>query len=444
MAARRITTPMLAAAALLAAAAVGVAQAAHSARHGALVKGFGHHGVVTLGRGTSLLGVAAEPNGDTVAVGESGAGRHTRMLVARLTPSGRLDGRFGHRGIAAGPLIKAYRGSGSLGRAVAIQRDGKIVVVGKGTSPDGSGRGGLLIVRFDANGRLDRSFGHGGVVNLLASSFGDGYGVAIEPNGDIVATGTADKLGSGGSSFPRLAVVRLRPNGSPDRSFGSHGISVLDVGPYSYGLAVAIDRGRIVVAGSVSPDLRSTDGLIVGLTASGRLDHGFAGRGFAYRQYAQGASYSAFNAIAVRGNGQVVAAGATAASQNRAFALIARFSRSGRPDGGFGSRGVAYVQSATEYLSSNSLTPGAYGVALSRGGDVLAAGLASRGVLASLALWELDSRGRPVRRFGSGGAALLAGGGASGLAVSSRGGVVVAGTGGTARSPRGLLARYAS
>ena len=71
-------------------------------------------------------------------------------------------------------------GSGSIGRGVAIQSDGKIVVVGKATDGTGTGRYGLIVERFNSNGSVDGSFGSGGVARFLNANFGDGYGIAIQ------------------------------------------------------------------------------------------------------------------------------------------------------------------------------------------------------------------------------------------------------------------------
>jgi uncharacterized delta-60 repeat protein len=213
---------------------LGVVGAARAAAPGSLDPSFGSGGIASSGSGTRLLGTAVQGDGKVVAVGETGAPGGETLLVARFTSSGGLDPSFGAGGLVKGPAISGTADAGSIGRGVAIQPDGKIVVVGKNTSSDGFARDGLLVERFNSNGSLDTSFGAGGVVNLLTgTSFGDGYAVAVQPDGRIVATGSADAAGSGGTT-PRVAVVRLNPNGSLDGSFGSGGVEVLDLGAYSY------------------------------------------------------------------------------------------------------------------------------------------------------------------------------------------------------------------
>ena len=143
---RRTWTRTFAAVALALAAITGVAAA--SGHPGSLDTGFGHRGTATLGAGTRLFGVAVQRDGKIVAAGESGVVKNTRLLLARFNPSGSLDRSFGRGGLVQGPPVHSGGSSGSLARAVAVLPDGKIVVVGKATSSDGSGRDGLLVERL--------------------------------------------------------------------------------------------------------------------------------------------------------------------------------------------------------------------------------------------------------------------------------------------------------
>jgi uncharacterized delta-60 repeat protein len=398
---RRATTWVVLA--ICAAIAAAFASAALAARPGSVDPSFGHRGITRLPSGTRLFGTAVQSDGKVVAVGESGAGSSADVLVARFSSSGALDHSFGSGGIVHGPAVRTLLGklvrTGSLGRAVAIQPDGKIVVVGKATTADGTGTDGLLIERYSSAGKLDHSFGSGGLVKLLSSTYGDGYAVAIQPDGKIVATGAADAAGSGGT-FPRVAVVRLHSNGSLDRSFGSGGTDVLDLGAYSYAYAVALQHGKIVIAGSQRPGLQVTNALIARLTPSGARDRSFAGSGAKAHQYAgSGGAYSGFDAVAVEPDGKLVAAGA-ATSSSGADALAVRFTSSGAQDGSFGSGGVARSSSAVHYTPVGAV-PGANAIVLAPGGVVVTAGVFTNAAASSAALWAFTGRGAPDGAFGS-------------------------------------------
>ena len=141
----------------------------------------------------------------------------------------------------------------SFASDLAIQTDGKIVVVGSGVdfSTD------FAVVRYNPDGSLDTSFGGTGNIFIPVSDYGDYAGsVAIQPNGKIVVAGIT--FIDGDSVF---AVGRLNPNGSVDTSFDGTGVVITSIGKrygnasYDEGGSVAIQAdGKIVVAGDTGPD----------------------------------------------------------------------------------------------------------------------------------------------------------------------------------------------
>src|SRR5207249_7859597 len=88
----------------------------------------------------------------------------------------------------SGKVTTDFNGSTDQAEAVAIQADGKIVVVGAATV------GGALdfaLARYTSTG-LDSTFGNSGKVTTdFAGSTDDAYDVAIQGDGKIIATGTA-------------------------------------------------------------------------------------------------------------------------------------------------------------------------------------------------------------------------------------------------------------
>jgi uncharacterized delta-60 repeat protein len=96
-----------------------------------------------------------------------------------LAQAGSLDLTFANNGMFATTTDK------STGNAVAIQSDGKIVVVGTGLANQNFAD---TLIRLNTDGTLDSSFGTGGVANLQTGGFGF-FGLAIQPDGKIVAAG---------------------------------------------------------------------------------------------------------------------------------------------------------------------------------------------------------------------------------------------------------------
>ena len=380
-----------------------------------------------------------------MAVGES-LGSSPDVVVARFTSSGGLDSSFGSGGVAHGPSI-----GGSVGRGVAIQSDGKIVVVGSATDSSGNFTQGLVVERYNSNGSLDTGFGSQGLVRELGgSSAGQGNAVAVQPDGKILATGAAVAAGSNGT-LPRVAVVRLNGNGSLDGSFRGGGVDVLDLGAFSYALAVALQpNGAIVIAGSQAPGLQVPNALIARLTPAGALDTSFAGTGAFAHQYAVGAANSAFNAVAIQPNGEIVAAGAATAGNTGADTFVVRFTASGAQDGSFGSGGVAYTPSANNFSGGGGAVPGGYGMRLAPNGDLVVAGVYDNSVEMNAAVWAFTSRGALDGSFGAHGVALYtnsAGNNTEYAAIAlspTNGDLVAAGDAGPpfSGSYNGIAARY--
>jgi uncharacterized delta-60 repeat protein len=192
---------------------------------------------------TGLWGVAVSRAGKIVVAGY----RNNRLMVARLTQNGQPDPSFSGDGVAT-------VGIGANGccavrerAAIALQRDGRIVVLGNG--------GGLafrvVIARFLPDGRLDRHFGGDGLVSPpIAKRIEIGYDVTVDRAGRIVVVGNGDDPGnSQGFSFNAL---RFRPDGRIDRNFGRSGLQTLPLGRSSYAQAVVTQSsGRVVAGGGV-------------------------------------------------------------------------------------------------------------------------------------------------------------------------------------------------
>jgi uncharacterized delta-60 repeat protein len=130
-------------------------------------------------------------------------------------------------------------------RAVSLQDDGKIVVAG--TAADkAANEVYFALVRLDADGKLDSTFNGGGAV-LTTGFVGGAYGVAVQPDGAIVAAGY-------GSVAERdvFAVARYRDDSSLDSAFGRDGVMLVDLGGViDRANAMALDaEGKILVAGT--------------------------------------------------------------------------------------------------------------------------------------------------------------------------------------------------
>jgi uncharacterized delta-60 repeat protein len=208
-------------------------------------------------------------------------------LAARLGFRARIDSLEPRRLLAvAGTLDPDFSGDGKATLSVfgsnavdvAVQTDGKTVVVGTRTDP--SGNIFPTLARYLPDGQPDPSFAGIGVVSHFIPSADDERleAVAIAPDGKIVVTGTAEVgVGGGGGGFEEheVLVMRFNTDGTIDNSFSDDGRIFLDLGDASsdtegFDLAVQPD-GKIVVVG-MAYKIPDWDFFAMRLTVDGSLD----------------------------------------------------------------------------------------------------------------------------------------------------------------------------
>jgi uncharacterized delta-60 repeat protein len=294
---------------------------------GALDRSFGGTGKVStdFGQLDELRDLAVQRDGKIVAAGSATNPLTylSRIVVARYRLDGSLDPRFGVGGRATVGVS-----ANEFATAIALQRDGKIVVAG-GAVPDGSTDAEILVARFNPDGSLDGSFGAGGkVLTDLGSKTGLANGLVIQPDGKLVVVGSA----RGANEASEFVLVRYQGDGSLDPTFGGDGevFTAFAPGYWNLGKALALARGgRIVAAGWALPGGAGGPGRIdvARYNADGMLDTSFADGGKLVS--APGTDNGAFGVLALP-DGKVVVGGFVDSS----FA-VARYTVDGKPDPAF-------------------------------------------------------------------------------------------------------------
>ncbi len=181
--------------------------------NGALDKTFGAGGRVTVPADSSQAVVGAlalSPSGGIVAAGASGPS----VEVFRLTAQGALDSTFnGGQAVQIGQLgVRTDLGSLDRTEGLAVQSDGKVVVANRTSS------GHFGVVRLNADGTTDTTFGSGGLATIDFGGDDDADGVQVQGTGQVIVFGTTS---SGGSA--QTAVAALTPSGQLDPSFAAGG-----------------------------------------------------------------------------------------------------------------------------------------------------------------------------------------------------------------------------
>jgi uncharacterized delta-60 repeat protein len=207
---------------------------------GSLDSSFGGGGTVTTGLAGPANSMAIHTDGTIVLAGDFG--------LARYRPDGSLDTTFANHGTVSTSSVWA--------RSVAIQADGRIVVAGAISVAGELAHYDVALLRYTPAGVLDTSFGSGGMqtTSFSAGWWEDEIAadLALQHDGKIVVVGTStpvDWVWEGSA----IVLARYATNGSLDQSFGDGGKQVTMHGVDNSGAAVAVqDDGKIVVAGSGS------------------------------------------------------------------------------------------------------------------------------------------------------------------------------------------------
>ncbi len=214
--------------------------------NGDLDTSFGASGKVTTDLTTQqdiIRGIALQPDGKIIVVGpvKRSVLYYHDFAVARYNSDGILDTTFG----TGGWVFTDFFVDHDFANAVVLQPDGRIVVAGAATK---DGAYNFALARYTSTGLLDASFGtNGRVVTDFGPGHDDGYAITLQPDGKLIVASYAD-LGAGID----FIVVRYNPNGSLDAGFSEDGWVMTDFAAGDdLGLAVVLQpNGRIVVAGS--------------------------------------------------------------------------------------------------------------------------------------------------------------------------------------------------
>lgn len=218
---------------------------------------------------------------------------------------------------------------------MALQTDGKIIVVGELTN--GAGNKDFAIARYSGDGSLDQTFGAAGKTTIDFGGANDRCReVAIQPDGRIVLAGEA-----WGAKI-QIAAARLMGDGTLDTTFASGGkLASLAFNMSASAEAVVIlPNGKIALVGTVGY-VNMSDGFVMLLNSDGSPDANLNGHGLNTLMSAPGVTPTqgptSFYDVAVQSDGKMVMTGTTYNGGYRL--LVARFNANGYLDGTFATGG---------------------------------------------------------------------------------------------------------
>ncbi|MEX0672351.1 MAG: hypothetical protein WD068_03255 [Candidatus Babeliales bacterium] len=224
---------------------------------GALDTTFAFNGIAALlvQADTQFNAVKLQNDGRIIAAGytrNSVTGIYS-LLIARYEVSGQLDPTFGTNGTVVTTL-----GSVAQIRDIAIQADGKIVVLGR-TDND------VALVRYTSDGILDTTFNSGGstpgVVIVTPGTINRGVALVINSSGAIIIGGTFEK-----GEFTFGFIAKFDTAGALVPSFGLGGIAKRLVGADTFVTDMHLTAvENILIAGVVNTDGLIAESLAIGV-----------------------------------------------------------------------------------------------------------------------------------------------------------------------------------
>lgn len=350
---------------------------------GALDATYGADGIINtnFGADEQSKGQVIQPDGKIVVVGFTGFGSSVDFAMIRYNVDGSLDTSFG----SGGKVTTSFGTGTDIANAVALQGDGKIVVVG--SSVQGSNND-VAMARYNPNGTLDTTFSGDGKLTIPSAGDASATSVAVHPTGAIVVVGTST------SSNADFAFWNVSTTGSLSNSssfaIGSGNDFANDV--------VIQPSGRIVIAGT-STSGSNEDFALLGINLNGNRDSTFGTNGVTITDFSNRSDRA--RSVAMAPNGTIMAVGTSdVGGGNFAFAF-AKYTPNGALDislNGTGKTTVDFGSGSDE----------AFDVALDSNNYWVAVGYTTNGSNKNLALAD-DFGGALVSDLGSnddGGAAI--------------------------------------
>ncbi len=265
--------------------------------------------------------IVLQPDGRIVVLGRDG--------LTRLRGDGTLDTGFGQGGLA--PLVDAFRAAGSEARALARQPNGKLVVGGVIGNQ-------VALARWDSRGDLDRGFGDDGLVRTPAAPGGSRVeAITPTPENGVMVAGIGRPAPP--AAGERFLIARYLADGRLDASFGSGGIVTTDLGGAAWATSLARLADGRVVAGGVDRGAAG-DVLIVRYRTDGTLDPSFGRGGVVASDLGEVPDPLASLVLTPAANGTIVAAH-VGGGRDACGVTLLRYRADGTLDPGFGSAGIA-------------------------------------------------------------------------------------------------------
>lgn len=321
--------------------------------------------------------VALQADGKIVVVGDAIVDMKSVIAVARYTQTGVLDSEFSKDGKFT---MGTYR-TNSYPNALAMQADEKIVVAGYVSNSS------YGFARYFNNGKIDSTFSDDGIRYVYMGGDYAAEQVLIKTNQKILAVGN----GKGTSSSKTIAMLQLNEDGTRDSTFGDGGKIFSDFPCLSSQANTGLLQadGKILIGGKTSLQSTGNHFLLQRYHADGSPDTSFGVGGSVTTKFEDDNS-GEITALVMQPDGKIIAAG----KANSHFALV-RYTTDGSLDLSFGNNGIVQTNFGIRSEISD--------VVIQPDGKITAGGLLYETANYNFALARYNSNGTLDTGFGTNG-----------------------------------------
>jgi uncharacterized delta-60 repeat protein len=257
--------------------------------------------------GTCML---IQSDNKIVVAGYAFNGQNDDFMLVRYLPNGSLDNTFS----ADGKIIMSFGSSNDGANAIALQKDGKILV---GGYTEINNEMQFAVMRFTSQGNLDQTFNNNGKLSIDVSPAGSESikAMKIQSDGKIILVG--DAFNGTNNDF---AIVRINPNGTLDQSFSGDGKLMIDINS-NYNEAADMEilqDGKIIIGGTCILN-QIYKFALARITSDGMLDSGFGESGIAI--ISVGPENDILSSLAQQPDGKLILGGSSTVNYRVEFSV---------------------------------------------------------------------------------------------------------------------------
>jgi uncharacterized delta-60 repeat protein len=281
--------------------------------------------------------VRVQPDGKIVTVGWTQTPQGTGSFVVRHNADGTLDATFGTNGLA---ILAPQINQFVVFEDFIVLSDGKLLVVGDSANPPARA---LTLCRFNANGTIDSTFGNAGSLVFPFGSQSTGRRIVLLPDGKFLVNGWTSANFQSASNL----LAKFNSNGTLDTSFGTNGSVITQIGAdlsplrfFDNGEALLQPDGKILIAGSAIFG-SSRDFFVARYNQNGTLDNLFGTNGVVNTDI--GNLRNNIGGMVLQPDGKIVINGRNYSGNLLQSSAILRFNANGTLDPAFGTNGIVMV-----------------------------------------------------------------------------------------------------